>query len=70
MPTEIKRTLAQQNPNNGWKTVDQDQVAAFEGPVVILGDPGLGKTFLTKALAEQSGMKYVRAGSFTPQRTP
>ena len=70
MPTEIKRKLARQDLDSGWNLVDQDQIAALEGPVVVLGDPGLGKTFLTKALARQFGMKYVRAGSFARNQRP
>lgn len=70
MPTEIKRTLAQQDPSAGLISVGQDQVGAIGGPVVILGDPGLGKTVLTKALAARSGAKYVPAGSFTRNERP
>ena len=38
--------------------------------MVILGDPGLGKTVLTRWLGEQPGMKFVRAGTFVRAANP
>ena len=70
MPTEIDRTLAYDDPERGRLTVGQDEIAGFPGPVVILGDPGLGKTVLTKALGRQPGATYVEASRFTQTRKP
>lgn len=64
MPRTIKRTLSCDTPDNQRKIIDQDEIAAISAPVVILGDPGLGKSVLTATLSEQTGMKYFRAGSF------
>ncbi len=38
--------------------------------VVILGDPGLGKTTLAKELGKDAGNQYVRAGTFARSLTP
>ena len=62
MLTNIRRTLAYEGPRQGWKRIGQDEIAAFSQPVVILGDPGLGKSVLTKVLGELPGMNYVLAG--------
>lgn len=70
MPTEINRTLAYDDPKRGRVTVSQDRISDFSGPVVILGDPGLGKTILTKALGRQCGATYVEASTFAHTKKP
>ena len=60
----IKRTLAYEDASQGQKVIRQDEVAPFPGPVVILGDPGLGKSWLTQELGNRPDMKYFRAGTF------
>ena len=64
MPARIERTLTREQQEGGQSIVRQDGILSFNGPVVILGDPGLGKTVLAQWLGEQPGMKYVRADSF------
>lgn len=70
MPTRIERTLAYQDSNQDRKVVAQDEITSFSGPVVILGDPGMGKTELTRELGLQPGMTYVRAGKFARSANP
>ena len=70
MPTNIKRFLVHKEAGQAHKCIAQDQVASFDQPVVILGDPGLGKSTLTRALGERPGMKYVRAGTLNRTANP
>ena len=70
MTVRIDRTLVYEDSNGHWREVRQDEIPAFHEPVVILGDPGLGKTELTKALGERPGMRYVHAGRFERHARP
>ena len=70
MPAKIERTLAYDDPRHGRKVIGQDKIEDFRGPVVILGDPGLGKTELTRWLGDRPGEKYVRAGTLTRSARP
>ncbi len=63
----IRRTLIHKGPEGKQTTIVQDDIASFTEPVVILGDPGLGKTVLTQALGELQGVHYFRAGTFVRQ---
>ena len=60
----IKRTLAHEAAKQKTKLVGQDEIASFSQPVVILGDPGLGKSVLTDELGKQDGLRYYHAGTF------
>lgn len=64
------RTLAYEDPRQGRTRIGHDDIAAFSQPVVILGDPGLGKSVLTEAFGEMSGMNYVLAGTLTRSAEP
>lgn len=64
MPTNIKRTLAYEDQERGRTLIGEDEIRSFPEPVVILGDPGLGKSMLTSELGKQAGMQYYRAGTF------
>ena len=66
----IERTLAYADPNQGQEVIRQDEIASFPGPVVILGDPGLGKSQLTLELGNRPNMKYFRAGTFVRTAAP
>ena len=66
----IERKLVHEDSNGHWEGVHQDEIPSFREPVVILGDPGLGKTELTKALGERPGMRYVPAGTFRRHAKP
>ena len=70
MPNNIKRTLDYEDPEQGRMRIGQDEIPSFSGPVVILGDPGLGKSVLTQELGEQAGMRYFRAGTFERSAAP
>ena len=64
MRTHIKRTLAYEDPEQRRKLIGQDKITSFTEPVVILGDPGLGKSVLTQELGKQAGLRYFHAGTF------
>ena len=64
MTNPIDRTLAYKDDRGQRRFVGQDEVAAIAAPIVILGDPGMGKTVLARTLGDQPGMNYCRAGRF------
>ena len=70
MPAKIERTLTREQQEGGQYLVRQDGILSFSEPVVILDDPGLGKTVLTQWLGEQLGTKYVGAGPFVRNVNP
>src|SRR5882724_9380550 len=70
MARRIKRTLAYEDAQQGRKVIGQDEIVTIMEPVVILGDPGLGKSVLTQMLGEKPGMKYHRAGTFVRAANP
>ena len=64
MSNPIERRLAYEDDRRHRRVIGQEDVAAIVEPVVILGDPGLGKSFLAQSLGVQPSMKYCRAGTF------
>ncbi len=46
---------------------DQDIVSRFAEPIVILGDPGMGKTWLMEELGNAEGLQFIRATSLLRQ---
>ena len=44
--------------------IADDHVLDLEGPIVVLGEPGMGKTTLMRRLAERAGTSRVRARTF------
>ena len=70
MSSRIKRTLAHEDPERRRRLVDQDEIVSFTEPVVVLGDPGLGKTVLTEALAEHPETTRIPAGKFARSANP
>ena len=70
MAARIERTLTHERHDGRQTVIRQDAILSFHEPVVILGDPGLGKTVLTQWLGEQPGMKFVRAGTFVRTADP
>ena len=70
MTGKVERTLAYDAPQHGQQFVGQHKIEAFRCPVVILGDPGLGKTVLTEWLGDRPGAKYVVAGTLTRHPKP
>ena len=63
MSNPIERRLAYEDDHRHRRVVGQEEIAAIVQPVVILGDPGLGKSFLAQSLGVQPNMKYCRAGT-------
>ena len=70
MSIRISRSLAYERTDGERRVVGQDEIASFYETVVILGDPGLGKSVLCRALGERPGMKYVGAGRFVNAPDP
>ena len=70
MPARIERTLTHEQQDGGQSVIRQKEIVSFRDPIVVLGDPGMGKTVLTKWLGEQPGMKYVGAGTFVRTVNP
>ena len=70
MSARIERTLTHEQQDGGQSAICQDGILSFSEPVVILGDPGLGKTVLTRWLGKRPGMKYIRAGTFVRTDNP
>ena len=64
MATRIDRTLVLRDRGGARQQIRQDQISLFEQPVVILGDPGMGKSVLARTLGDCPGMAYVRARTF------
>ena len=70
MAARIERTLTHEQQDGRQTVIRQDGILSFRDPVVILGDPGLGKTVLTRWLGKQPGMKFVPAGTFARAANP
>ena len=70
MAARIERTLTQERRDGEQTVIRQDEILSFPDPVVILGDPGLGKTVLTRWLGEQPGIKFAQAGTFVRTANP
>ena len=47
MPDPIRRALVYEDHRNERRTIGEDEIPALTEPIVILGDPGLGKSVLT-----------------------
>ena len=47
--------------------ISESDIPSLSDSMVILGDPGSGKTFTTKALGALPGMHYIQAGTFARQ---
>lgn len=68
---EIDRRLLREDETAREPVIlDQSEIADLDGPIVILGDPGLGKSVLTRALGRLDGFVYVRAASFVRHAQP
>ena len=58
------------DPNGNAEIIDQGEIATILAPVIILGDPGLGKSVLTQGLGDMPTMRYMRAGTFARAADP
>ena len=70
MSTTITRKLAREDQNGNRQIIDQGEIATLTAPVIILGDPGLGKSTLTETLGDLPTMCYVPAGTFVRTAIP
>ena len=66
----IVRRLVHFDRGGECKVVDPDRLKSFFDPVVILGDPGVGKTTLLRRLCRQSEMTYVHAADLVRAGDP
>jgi len=68
---EIDRRLLKEDATARAPTIiEQQRIADFKAPVVILGDPGLGKSILAQAIGRWPGFVYIRAASFVRNAHP
>ena len=51
----ISRTLIANRGSSDERLITETEIPTIDTPAVILGDPGLGKTELTKMLEKQFG---------------
>jgi hypothetical protein len=64
----IARKLSWINAELRLQEIEDGEILhTFSAPLVILGDPGMGKTRLMEKLGEQSGCRFIRAVSFLRQ---
>ena len=70
MSSTITRKLAREDQHGERQIIDQGEIAAISAPVIILGDPGLGKSVLTESLGGLPKMRYVPAGTFVRTANP
>jgi hypothetical protein len=60
----IPRTLIANRGRHDENVIGEADILYIDAPIVILGDPGLGKTELTKSLEDEFGFVRVSAGAF------
>ena len=64
-PIYITRRLTWvDDKGNSHEELESDILDKFSQPLVVLGDPGLGKTWLMEKLGEREDCRFVRATSF------
>jgi hypothetical protein len=60
----ISRTLIANRGRDDERVIAEADIRSIEAPVAILGDPGSGKTELTKTLEQQFGYLRISGGAF------
>lgn len=60
----ISRTLIANRGQRDERAISKADISSIDAPVVVLGDPGLGKTELTKLLERQFGYVRIPGGTF------
>ncbi|MBL7233135.1 NACHT domain-containing protein [Komagataeibacter oboediens] len=69
--TDINRRLKREDPaTHSSIIIDQAAILDLDGPVIILGDPGIGKSMLAQKIGQKAGFFYVRASSFVRNAQP
>lgn len=62
--TYIPRQLSYHDKDDGRVTVPEAALGDQPGPLVILGDPGMGKSELLRGLSKKRGYSYLTAAQF------
>lgn len=70
MPQKIIQRRLTITMDGQERVIAEADLFALGSPLVILGDPGMGKTYLMDALAEQLSTKRIPAGSFVRNAHP
>jgi hypothetical protein len=60
----VPRTLIANRGRSDERVISEAEIPSIDAPVVILGDPGLGKTELTKMLEKQFAYIRIPGGTF------
>ncbi|MCW2411580.1 MULTISPECIES: hypothetical protein [unclassified Sphingobium] len=55
---------------DGQRWLEQDDLLAHSGPVIVLGEPGMGKTELLKALGSEDDYAFCRATTLINRLRP
>lgn len=60
----IARTLTINKHSPDQRAIDESEIPTLDGPLIVLGEPGIGKSALTAAIERTTGAKRVSAGTF------
>lgn len=60
----IQRNLSYCEDGGERRLIEQEQLLEHGSPIVILGEPGMGKTVLLQEVAQREQLKFVRAAKF------
>ena len=66
----IDRDLLVVGKDGEIKVIDQSRIGNWYDPLVILGDPGMGKTTLMRHMCERQDMTYVHAAELVRAGDP
>ncbi len=66
----VARCLAVLDEGGERRLISQSELAKLPPPLVILGDPGMGKSVLMEELGRVEGNRFVRAGTFARSKAP
>jgi hypothetical protein len=62
--TYISRTLVANRGQRDERAIGEADIPSIDAPIIILGDPGLGKTELTKSLEREFSYVRIAGGTF------
>ena len=66
----IERRLVHFDRDGECREIDPNRLESNFDPVVILGDPGMGKTTLLRGLCERTDMTYIHAAALVRTEDP